>query len=77
MIRRPEEAQKAGGKVFRYLINLGNGAAISSCLRSGVEAGADVLTTLNADLQHNPQDIPFLVKPILDGSANIVTDLVY
>jgi glycosyltransferase involved in cell wall biosynthesis len=68
-----EEAQKAGGKVFRHPINLGYGAAISSCLRSGVEAGADVIITLDADLQHNPQDIPLLVKPILDGSADIVT----
>ena len=59
--------------MFRHPINLGYGAAISSCLRSGVEAGADVIITLDADLQHNPQDIPFLVKPILDGSADIVT----
>jgi glycosyltransferase involved in cell wall biosynthesis len=68
-----EEAQKAGGKVFSHPINLGYGASIASCLRSGVEAGADVIITLDADLQHNPQDIPFLVKPILDGSADIVT----
>ena len=71
--KRPEEVQKARGKVFRHPINLGNGVDISSCLRSGVEAGADVITTRDADLQYNPQDIPFLVKPILDGSADIVT----
>jgi glycosyltransferase involved in cell wall biosynthesis len=68
-----EEAEKAGAKVFSHPINLGYGAAIASCLRSAVEAGADIIITLDADLQHNPQEIPFLVKPILDGSADIVT----
>ena len=68
-----EEARMAGAKVFSHPINLGYGAAILSCLRSGSEADADVIITLDADLQHNPQEIPLLVKPILDGSADIVT----
>jgi UDP-N-acetylglucosamine---dolichyl-phosphate N-acetylglucosaminyltransferase len=60
--------------VFSHPINLGyGGAAIASCLRSGVEARADVIITFDADLQHNPKDIPFLVRPILDESPDIVT----
>lgn len=59
--------------MFSHPINLGYEAAIASCLRSGVETGADVIITLDADLQHNPKDISFLVKPILDGSPDIVT----
>jgi len=60
--------------VFSHPINLGyGGAAIASCLRSGVEARADVIITFDADLQYNPKDIPFLVRPILDESPDIVT----
>ena len=59
--------------MFNHPIHLGYGAAIASCLRSALEAGADVIITLDTDLQHNPKDIPFLVRPILDGSPDIVT----
>jgi glycosyltransferase involved in cell wall biosynthesis len=43
-------------------------AGIDACLR----LGADIIVTTDADNQYNAQDIPKLIKPILDGKADIV-----
>jgi len=47
---------------------------IADALRSGSEvAHGDVLVFYPADLQYLPADIPTLVRPILDGEADVVT----
>jgi glycosyltransferase involved in cell wall biosynthesis len=51
---------------------MGYGAALASLFGRAREIGADAMVTLDADMQHNPEDIPRLVKPILDGEADIV-----
>jgi glycosyltransferase involved in cell wall biosynthesis len=43
-------------------------AGIDACLK----LGADVIVNIDADNQYNAEDIPKLVKPILDGKADIV-----
>jgi glycosyltransferase involved in cell wall biosynthesis len=68
-----EIAIRAGARVIDHQVNLGYGAAISSCLKAGVQANARIIITLDADLQHDANEIPLLVKPILEGKADIVT----
>ncbi len=47
---------------------------IAEALRSGADAASgDVLVFYPADLQYLPADIPALVRPILDGEADMVT----
>ncbi len=47
---------------------------IADALRSAADAAqGDVFVFYPADLQYLPQDVPALVRPILDGSADIVT----
>ncbi len=47
---------------------------IADALRSGGEvAVGDIFVFYPADLQYAPEDIPTLVRPILDGRADIVT----
>lgn len=47
---------------------------IADALRSASDvARGDVFVFYPADLQYLPEDIPTLVRPILDGSADIVT----
>ncbi len=47
---------------------------IADALRSASDAASgQVLVFYPADLQYLPEDIPTLVKPILDGEADIVT----
>ena len=49
--------------------NMGKGAAI----RTGVDhATGDCLVILDADLEYDPQDIPRLLDPVLDGRAEVV-----
>ena len=65
-------AQRLGATVIRHDRNLGYGAAIQSLFRKAREMNADVMVTLDADGQHNPNEIPRLIQPILDGEADIV-----
>ena len=67
-----EIAERLGAMVIRHERNRGYGATIVSLFRRARELGADVMVTLDADGQHNPDDIPRLVKPIIDGEADIV-----
>jgi glycosyltransferase involved in cell wall biosynthesis len=43
-------------------------AGLDACLK----LGADVIVNTDADNQYNADDIPLLVKPILDGKADVV-----
>jgi len=56
-------------KVFYHERNQGKGAA----LRTGFAAcSGDVVLIQDADLEYDPQEFPRLVKPILDGRADVV-----
>ncbi|MBM3132488.1 MAG: glycosyltransferase family 2 protein, partial [Chloroflexi bacterium] len=67
-----EIAAATGATVHNHPRNQGYGAAISSALDEGRRLGADVLVIIDGDGQHDPKDVPHLVKPILDGQADIV-----
>lgn len=67
-----EVASEIGATVYSHSRNLGYGAAIRSALLKGAELRADVLVILDGDGQHDPRDIPNLVKPLLDGEADVV-----
>lgn len=62
-----EIARLAGAVVVRHTRNKGYGAAIQSILAEAKKREPDVLVLLDADAQHNPQEIPLLVSPIRDG----------
>lgn len=67
-----EIAKRLGAVVIRHERNLGYGSAIKTLLRKGKKMNADVLLTLDADGQHNANEIPSLVQPIIEGKADIV-----
>jgi len=67
-----EVAAEAGATVYQHGQNRGYGATVRNALSKGRELGADVLVILDGDGQHDPKDIPKLVKPILDGEADVV-----
>ena len=67
-----EIAERLGAVVVRHESNLGYGAALQSLFKRARELKADVLVTLDADGQHDPAEIPRLVKPIEDRVAEVV-----
>jgi len=52
-------AKNAGAKVYSHPYNIGNGAAIKSGIRT---ASGDILVFMDADLQHNPEDIETMLN---------------
>ena len=67
-----EIALRLGAVVVRHERNLGYGAALQSLFKRAKELNADVLVTLDSDGQHDPAQIPILVKPIENGLAEVV-----
>ncbi len=67
-----EVAREAGALVIRHEKNRGYGEAIKSCFEAARSNGADILVTLDGDGQHNPDEIPRVISPILKGEANLV-----
>jgi len=67
-----EIARGLGAVVVRHERNLGYGVAMQRLFEKARSLDADVMLTLDADGQHNPEDIPKLLKPIQDNEADIV-----
>ena len=67
-----EIAEQLGAEVVRHERNLGYGAALQSLFKKARELTADVLVTLDSDGQHDASEIPLLLKPIEDGTAEVV-----
>ena len=65
-----EIAVLAGAEIIRHKTNMGKGKALKTGFE--VSKGAQIIVTLDADGQHRSSDIPKLVKPIIDGEADIV-----
>ena len=57
-------AEQAGAKVITHPYSKGNGAAIKTGART---ATGDVIVFMDADGQHDPQEIPRLLKKIEEG----------
>jgi glycosyltransferase involved in cell wall biosynthesis len=60
-------AELAGAIVVRHDGNKGYGAAIQSILAEARRRNPDVLVLLDADAQHDPNEIPSLIRPIREG----------
>ena len=67
-----EIAERLGAVVVRHEKNLGYGAALQSLFKRAKELKADVLVTLDSDGQHDPSEIPALIKPIEEQVAEVV-----
>lgn len=65
-------AKENGAIVYSFPHNKGLAKAISFGFLKGIERKADVLVILDADNQYDSKEIPLLVKPILEGDADIV-----
>jgi len=66
-----EIAESLGATVVKHAKNSGYGMAIRSIFLKSREINADILVTLDADGQHKIEDINKIIKPVVDGEADI------
>jgi glycosyltransferase involved in cell wall biosynthesis len=65
-------AEAAGASVTKHNFNKGYGAAIKTLFHAAIEKGADFVVTLDADGQHDPEQIPEILQPLYEDQADIV-----
>lgn len=60
-------AEDAGATVIRQVPNRGKGCALRTGIRAAIDGGADVVVTLDADGEHDPDEIPLLLAALEDA----------
>jgi len=68
------QAKKAGAdKIYSHYPNKGLGVTFRKGLEEALRMGANVIVNIDADLQFNPEDIPLIAKPVIQGVADMCT----
>ena len=68
-----EKAQKHSiDHIIYHTTNKGLGVSFRDGIEASLEKGADIVVNIDADGQYNAKQIPNLIKPILEGKADIV-----
>jgi glycosyltransferase involved in cell wall biosynthesis len=67
-----EQAARAGATVIHHIENCGAGAATMTGVEYTRKLHPDAIVTLDADGQHNPEDIPYLLKALKEQNVDLV-----
>jgi glycosyltransferase involved in cell wall biosynthesis len=67
-----EYAKTAGAVVIKHEKNMGKGHAMKSLFKYARDVDADVIVTIDGDGQFLAEQIPRLLKPILENSYDVV-----
>ena len=67
-----ELARLAGAHVYTLERNAGKAAALMKGLDEAIAQNPDIIIMLDGDGQHNPDELPILMQPILEGNADFV-----
>jgi glycosyltransferase involved in cell wall biosynthesis len=65
-------AEAAGAMVLRQVPNAGKGAALRAGFRHALDAGAAAVVTLDADGQHDPDEIPLFLAAFAAARPELV-----
>ncbi|MFT3669303.1 MAG: glycosyltransferase family 2 protein [Pseudoxanthomonas sp.] len=65
-------AEHGAHHVVRHPVNRGLAAAFMTGLQTAIDRGADIIVNTDADNQYDARDIEALIKPILEGRAEMV-----
>ncbi|MDP7197686.1 MAG: glycosyltransferase family 2 protein, partial [SAR202 cluster bacterium] len=67
-----EISSLADVEIIKHPKNLGKGVSLKTAFNWAIKNKLDILVTLDGDGQHNPNEIPTLIKPIVMGNADAV-----
>ncbi|HEY2141439.1 MAG TPA: glycosyltransferase family 2 protein [Solirubrobacteraceae bacterium] len=67
-----QTARSAGATVLRLPLNLGVGGALRCGFRYAVAKGYSTVVQVDGDGQHNPNDIPAMLKRMVSSDADMV-----
>jgi len=67
-----EVVTKAGATLLQHKQNYGKGEAMKTLFAHAKKIGADVMVTIDGDGQFLPEEIPNIVKPIIENEVDIV-----
>ena len=68
----PDIVRRDGAILISHPVNQGGGAALRLGYRVAWDLGAPIIVTMDADGQHDPDQLDRLVEPIIDGRADFV-----
>ena len=66
-------AQRVNARVISHHKNRGLGIAFQNAVKYSVNNGADILVSIDADGQFDPDEIPAMISPLLNGKYHMVT----
>lgn len=64
-------ADRAGALVIRHGTNRGKGMAMNTAFAKAREFGVKALVLLDGDGQHDPDEVPVVLGPVLAGEADV------
>jgi glycosyltransferase involved in cell wall biosynthesis len=67
-----QTAESSGAKVFRQTPNQGKGLALQAGFLHAIESGYQAVLTLDADGQHDPQEIPIFLQAFQRSRADLI-----
>lgn len=70
--RTSKIARRTEATVISHEMNLGKAAAVQMIVKEAIKMDADVVVLLDADFQHDPDEIPMLIKPISEDGYDLV-----
>ncbi len=70
--RTAEIAELAGATVIKHKKNEGKGTSIKDIFAFARALEVDILVLIDGDGQHNPDEMPLLIDPLLKGEADMV-----
>ena len=70
--RTAELAKEAGALVVQQVKNMGKAQAMSAGFAEAQKYSPAVVVCIDADNQHDPKEIPSIIRPVLDSQADVV-----
>ena len=65
-------AKAVGARAVRHSERRGKGEALKTLFKELSELGPEIIVTVDGDGQHDPDDVPMLLKPIEAGESDVV-----